>query len=107
MKKVFIAGLTFLIVGCAGLVKVGSISDAYESYQEKDYDETLRLIRLAENVGETNPEEKAELTYLKAQTYEGMGQYETAETLYQYLKDQHKDSQYGYFATKRLEKEQK
>ncbi len=105
MKKFFIASLMLLVVGCAGLVQTGSLSGAYESYENKDYEETLKLIRLAENITEINPELKAELTYLKAQTYEEMGENETAETLYQFLKEHHNDSQYGHLAAKRLEQE--
>ena len=104
MKKIFLASLVLLVTGCASVLQTASISQAYENYEDKDYEETLKLISQAESISKTTPELKAELTYLKAQTYEEMGQYETAETLYEYLKDQHKDSQYGYLAAKWLEK---
>lgn len=103
MKKILIVSLALLVVGCASAVQTGSISQAYENYEGKNYEETLKSIRLAENISTITPELKAELTYLKAQTYEEMGRYETAQTLYKYLKNQHGDSQYGYFAAKRLE----
>lgn len=104
MKKVLIVSLALLVVGCASAVQTGSISQAYANYEGKNYEETLESIRLAENISKITPELKAELTYLKAQTYEEMGRYETAETLYEYLKNQHRDSQYGYLAAKRLKK---
>jgi ribose 5-phosphate isomerase len=47
-------------------------------------------------------ETKAELTYLKAMTYEGLGDGETANTLYEYLAQEHSNSQYGYMAIKKL-----
>jgi len=45
---------------------------------------------------------KAELTYLKAQTHEKLGQQKIANTLYKYLFEEHKESQYGYLASKKL-----
>ena len=47
-------------------------------------------------------EMKAELTYLKAQAFEKLGENATANTLYEYLSEQHGDSQYGYFAKEKL-----
>ncbi len=59
----------------------------------------MELIIRSENVKETTSVMKAELTYLKAQTYEKLDQPEKSATLYEYLKGQHVDSQYGYLAT--------
>jgi hypothetical protein len=47
-------------------------------------------------------ETKAELTYLKAKTYERLGKSEIAHTLYEYLAQEHSNSQYGYLAVKQL-----
>ncbi len=104
MKTIFITGVLLALTACAGLIQTGTLNDVHKSYQDKNHDETLKLIRLAENINELSPELKAELTYLKALTYEEMGQHEQAKTLYQYLKEHHKASQYSYLAAKRLEK---
>lgn len=102
MKTIILAGIALLVTGCATFVQTGSIEKAYEQYEAQDYEDTLELIIRAEHIKETNPETKAELTYLKAQTYEKMGQIEKAITLYEYLSEQHADSQYGYLANKKL-----
>jgi len=102
MKKLIVAIFALLIAGCSSMIQKGSISKAYETFQDQHYDETLKYIARAETVDELNPEKKAELTYLKAETYEKMGENEKAKALYQYLKDQYKDSQYGYLAAKKL-----
>jgi hypothetical protein len=47
-------------------------------------------------------ETKAELTDLKAQTYERLGKSELAYTYYEYLAREHSNSQYGYLAVKQL-----
>ena len=102
MKKLFLAGSLLLVAGCAGLIQTGSISKAYESYENEKYTKTLRLITQAESISDVTPELRAELTYLEARTYWQLGEKGKADTLFQYLKDQHKDSQYGYLAAERL-----
>ena len=99
IQKVFLLALILSLGACASLIQSTSITDAYKKYELQEFDRTLELITRAENAQETTPEMKAELTYLKAQTYESLGQQEVANTLYQYLVDQHKDSQYGYLTS--------
>ena len=103
MKKAFVIVILVVISGCASQVQKGAIQLAYSNYEDRDYEDTLKYISQAENVRDTSAELKAELVYLKAQTYEKMGDYEKANSLYTYLKEQHKESQYGYLAAKRLE----
>lgn len=95
--------LVLLFAGCANTIQTASITEAYKEYEAQDYDAVLELISRAENVKETTPEMKAELTWLKAQSHEKSGRREYARTLYEYLRDQHSDSQYGYLASKRLQ----
>lgn len=102
IKKVLLLGLTLFIAGCTGMIQSTSILEAYKKYDAQEFEQTLELISRAENFKNTAPEMKAELTYLKAQTHENLGQQEIANTLYEYLVEQHKDSQYGYLASKKL-----
>ena len=103
MKQIVIVSLVFLFVGCANTIQTASIVEAYKEFDAEDYEETLELITLAENAQAMTPEMRAKLTYLKAQSYEKLGDRSKASTLYEYLKEEHADSQYGYFASKRLE----
>lgn len=105
MKKVVLVGLILSLAGCASLAQTGSVSKAYETYERGRYAKTLKLITQAENFSTVTPELRAELTYLRAQTYRKLSQNEKAYTLFEYLKDQHKDSQYGYLAAKHLEQQ--
>ena len=102
MKKAVLLSMVLSLTGCATVLRTGSISEAYKNYEAQKYEDTLRLIRQANSVEATGPETRAELTYLKAQTYEKMGQIEKATTLYEYLKEQRADSQYGYLAKQKL-----
>jgi Flp pilus assembly protein TadD len=103
MKKFVLFGLVLLVAGCANLAQTGSVSKAYETYEHGKYEEMLKMITQAENFSTVTRELKAELTYLRAQTYRKLNQHEKADTLFKYLKDKHQDSQYGYLAAKRLE----
>ena len=93
---------TLSLGGCASLIQSASVSEAYKHYELQKYERTLELIIRAENADTMSDEMKAELTYLKAQTYERLGLYETAHTLYEYLAKEHGKTQYGYLAVKQL-----
>ena len=102
MQKVLLLTLTLFVTACASTIQSASISEAYKKYKLQEFERTLELITRAENAKEPTPEMKAELTYLKAQTRESLGQQKLANTLYEYLVEKHKDSQYSYLASKKL-----
>ena len=102
IKKVLLMTLTLFVAACASMIQSASISEAYKKYELQEFERTLELITRAENAKETTSEMKAELTYLKAQTHESLGQQKIANTLYEYLAEEHKDSQYGYLASNKL-----
>ena len=94
---------TTALTGCAGLLQSASVTEAYKHYNRENYDRTLEIIARAENAKPVAAELRAELTFLKAQTYEQLGQQEKAIGLYEYLIAEHQDSQYAYLAKKKLE----
>ncbi len=102
IQKAILLALTLSLGACASLIQSTSVTDAYKKYELQEFERTLELINRAENVNETTPEMKAELTYLKAQTHEKLGQQKIANTLYEYLVEEHAESQYGYLASKKL-----
>jgi hypothetical protein len=101
-QKILLLALTLFVTACASTIQSASILEAYKKYELQQFEQTLELITRAENARETSPEMKAELTYLKAQAHESLGQQKIANTLYEFLVKQHKDSQYGYLASKKL-----
>lgn len=93
---------TLSLGACTGLIQTASISEAYKHYELQQYKRTLELITQAENAEVMAPETIAELTYLKAKTFEKLGKGEDAHILYEYLVQEHGNSQYGYLAAKQL-----
>lgn len=104
MKKLILVLATTLVVACSSQAQQGAISLAYSNFEDRDYEDTLKYINQAEKVESTTPEMHAELTYLKAQTFQKMGRYDEEEALYRYLIEQHPRSQYGYMAKEQLSK---
>jgi hypothetical protein len=102
IKKILVLVLTLFVTACASTIQSVSISEAYKKYELQQYEKVLELIIRAENAKETSPEMKAELIYLKAQAYESLEQQRIANALYEYLVIRHKDSQYSYLASKKL-----
>lgn len=102
MKKILLLALTFSLTACASTIQSTSLSEAYKKYEQQEFERTLILITRAENAKDTTPEMKAELTYLKAQTFEKLGRQKIANILYEYLVEEHKNSQYGYLASEKL-----
>jgi hypothetical protein len=102
LPVIALLAVTLSLGACASLIQTASISEAYKHYESQQYERTLELITQAENAEAMSDETKAELTYLKAMTYEALDEDETANTLYQYLAKEHSNSQYGYMAAKKL-----
>ena len=100
---VMLLAATLSLGGCASLIQSASVSEAYKHFELQKYERTLALITQAENADAMSDEMKAELTYLKAQTYERLDFFETAQTLYEYLAKEHGKTQYGYLAAKQLD----
>ena len=102
LTSIALLALVLTLSACSSLIQTASISEAYKYYERQQYDRTLELISQAENAEAMSDETKAELTYLKAMAYEGLGDEKTANTLYEYLAQEHSNSQYGYMAIKKL-----
>lgn len=99
MRKILIAPVMVWLAGCTGLVQTGSMSEAYKKLDDGNYIQTLRLLNQAETVKNTDADTLAEIAYLRAQAYQGLGDSAKAASLYRYLMEQHPNSQWGYLAS--------
>ena len=104
MQKILLLTLTLFVTGCASTIQSASLSEAYKKYELEEFERTLELITRAENVKQAPREMKAELIFLKARTHESLGQKHIAHVLYEYLAQEHKNSQYGYLASHKLKR---
>ena len=75
-KSFAILGLSLLMFGCSNSLQKSSIQLAHSNYEIGDYQDSLDYVQQAERYGSLTPAIKAELTYLKAQSYEAMGYYD-------------------------------
>jgi len=86
------------LTGCANLIKAGSIDKVHRSFDNQQYQETLVLVRRAENLSELDSRIQAELTYIKARSFAELGNTDEANALYEYLRSQHTSSPYAWLA---------
>ena len=104
MTKKLMGTLVFSLslAACAGTMHVASVSEAFKKYEQNDYEATLRLVDQAESTGKMTDEQQAQLIYLKALAYEGLGESELALSLFTHIAEQHPTSQYAYLSRTQL-----
>ncbi len=101
LRRFSIAILALLSTACAGTMQYASISEAYKSYERGKFEKTLLLTSQAENARPMSRDQKAEMSYLKAQALEGLGRASQAAALYDYIEEQHASSPYAYLVRQR------
>lgn len=101
-KTIAILALSLSAVACTGTMHMASVSEAFKKYEKQDYEATLKLVAQAESTGKMSEAQEAQLIYLKALAYDGLGDTGTANTLFAYVAEQHPQSHYAYLAAGRL-----
>jgi len=100
MMKMILLFLLGAFISACGSVQTGAVSRAYEKYEEKDYERAIELITFAQNVDDPSSELHAELSYLKALSYEQLGQREKADNLFRHIAKNYESTEYGSLARK-------
>ena len=106
MKRIFFLALICLsaaaFLGCATTLQKGAMDVAYSRISKGQYERALQELSYAEGYKEPTPDLRAEIFYLKAICYEGLGRYNDAIGLLKYVIDKFPDSSYAYQAKERL-----
>jgi len=106
MTRILIILLATVLIGC-GITQRGAITRAYSAIGEGRYDAALARLSEAEGYLEPTPELRAEITFLRARSYEGLQRTSDAVALYRYLVATFPESSYGYQARERLKQLEK
>ena len=105
MKKISsciaVAICIITLAGC-GTAQRGAILWAYSDIEKSKYESALQNLSDAEGYVEPTPELKAEISYLKATCYAGLGRYDEAIGVLKYIIDKFPDSIYAYQAKETL-----
>jgi len=105
MKRIFFLAVICLcavvFLGCATAQR-GAMSLAHSRISKGEYERALKELSYAEGYKEPTPDLKAEILYLRAICYEGLGRYDDAIGALKYLIDKFPDSSYAYQAKERL-----
>jgi tetratricopeptide (TPR) repeat protein len=75
---------------------------ALSKISKGEYERALKELSYAEKYKEPTPDLRAEILYLRAICYEGLGRYDDAIGILKYLIDKFPDSSYAYQAKERL-----
>jgi tetratricopeptide (TPR) repeat protein len=106
MKKIFsLAAICLCVVvflGCATTIQKGALIRARSGISDGKYEFALKRLSEAESYADTTPELKAEIIYLRAICYEGLGRHDDARGALKYLVDRLPDSSYAYQAKEKL-----
>jgi outer membrane protein assembly factor BamD (BamD/ComL family) len=95
--------LAVVLMGCATAQR-GTMIQARSNLDEGNYKEALGKLADAEKMVAPTPELQAEIVYLRAEAYEGLGRKDEAVGALKYLVDKFPDSSYAYQAKERLRK---
>ncbi|MBI4524996.1 MAG: tetratricopeptide repeat protein [Deltaproteobacteria bacterium] len=94
------------LVVCAACVMAqnGPLSRAQRALEEGDYKEALTHLLAAERYTEPTQDQKAEIIFLRARSYEGLKDSPEAIRLYRHLISTFPDSSYASAAREKLKK---
>jgi hypothetical protein len=98
-KAVFMALLAALYVGCGGMMVSGSLVQANNAIEARNYQDALKLLSQAERYAtDAGPQKQAEIAYLRGVCLEGLGRNADAEGQFQFVVDRFPNTEYGYRA---------
>jgi tetratricopeptide (TPR) repeat protein len=93
--------VALLLGGCATAQR-GAIGRAYSALRDGRYDSALARLSEAEKLVPPTPELQAEISFLRARSYEGLKRLPEAVGSYKYLAATFPKSIYAFQATERL-----
>lgn len=84
--RILLLVLALAVSGCSQLIRMGSLSEAYEMQHKGQHGDVLELLSRAENASSSITDDaRAEITLLKARSLQAMGERAQAEALLTYL----------------------
>ena len=93
--------LVSLLAGCA-IGQMGAMSRAHAGLADKRYEFTLKRLAEAEQFNPTTPDLQAEISYMKAQCYDGLNKSAEAVGMYRYVAETFPKSEYSFMARERM-----
>ncbi|SFM69870.1 hypothetical protein [Marinobacter zhejiangensis] len=103
MKSVLVVLLAVMLVGCASMVRDGAIIRVQDNLADGDYADAIAIADRALNAYDYSDDQRAQLLFMKAVSYQNLEDYQTALALYGYLAYKYPDTEYGFRAATILE----
>lgn len=96
--RILILCLCFSLTACGSMAKNGAQSRAFNNYQEGEYQDTIDIVERALRSYEYSDEDKARLLYLKALSYDRLGDSKTAFVTLTYIVFKFPETEFGFRA---------
>lgn len=98
MKFRHLALIAFSILsfGCTSLARDGAMIIAVNNYSDGDYKNTIDVVERALRHYDYTEEQKSNLLFLKALSYQNLGDYKSAYTLYKFIAYKYPNTEYGF-----------
>lgn len=103
MKPVLVLIVAVMLVGCASMVRDGAIIRAHDNFEDGDYTDAIAIADRALNAYDYNDDQRAQLLFLKAVSYQKLEDYQSALALYRYIAYKYPDTEYGFRAASILQ----
>ncbi|OZG70699.1 hypothetical protein BTA51_24200 [Hahella sp. CCB-MM4] len=106
MRRIY--GVIFLTLllglsGCSSMVKDGAMIRASNNYSDGDYEDTIEIVERSMHMYDYNDEEKSQLLFLKALSFQKLGDVQTAYSVLKYITYKFPETEYGFRAATILE----
>ncbi|MBU2713907.1 tetratricopeptide repeat protein [Zooshikella harenae] len=102
MKKLLWVILALTLTGCGSMARDGAFIRAQNNFSDGDFEETIEISDRALRMYEYDNEAKAQLLFLKAQSYQKLNKSAEARTTYQFIIDKYPNTEYAYRAKQAL-----
>jgi len=101
MKYYKVVVLSLVLIGCS--ISSAGPSRSHKAYEKGDYPEAIRLVDRALNVYEYTDEDKANLYFIKANSYLKLNEKENALGTLTYITEQYPETESAYKSVALLE----
>jgi TonB family protein len=103
MRLLFITSLTVIALSGCTIIEVGlAFQRARAALAQRDYERVLENLAITDNYQNLPERTKAEVGFLRATSYEGLGRLPEARSEFQHLAETYPKTSYGCIATQKL-----
>jgi len=102
MRILLVFLVLFTLSGCASVARDGSVYGAYNSFEKGNYLKTITRVEESMSMYSHTDDQKAELLFLKMQSYQKLDDMESTVGILKYLAEAFPKTEHGFRAQQTL-----